>query len=74
LSINDLHFDVFCENLEIALKEHGGDEEAVKEVFIFVEPLREKIVNRNRTKPLIDRIGGSVKLNEIIDKEFTLLE
>ena len=73
LSITDLHFDVFCEQLEQALKEHGGDDEALKEVFIFIEPLREKIVNRNRAKPLVERIGGLKKIGEIVDREFEIV-
>lgn len=41
LSIDDFHFDVFCELLENCMKEQGADEEALKEFFIFIEPQRE---------------------------------
>ena len=68
LCIEDVQFDAFCEVLETSLKEHGIDDEGVRELFIVIEPLRDQIVNKDRAKPLIDRLGGLEVVYGIIDR------
>ncbi len=53
LSIDESQFEAFCEVLEGTLLEHGLDDESIREVFIFIEPQRDQIVNKDRAKPLL---------------------
>ncbi|KRX01853.1 Thioredoxin-like fold [Pseudocohnilembus persalinus] len=74
LAINADQFEAFCQILEGTLVEQGQDEETIREVFIFIDPMKDFLANYDSAKDLIDRLGGKKIVEKIIDLEFDILK
>lgn len=60
--------------MEGTLVEFGMDDESIREFFIFVDPMKDFLVNDGSAKPLIDRIGGEKVLQKILNREYEVIE
>jgi len=79
VGVTDYHFDAFLSDFFKAMTGMGLDEALMDEVLVTVESLRQGVLGRSQTaedlakstvkngKPLIERLGGDMNLETIIE-------
>lgn len=85
LELNDFHFDAFLMDIERTLSSVGVDDDTVDEVIVILEPQRASILSGQKKKfesgarivdgkNLLDRIGGEMTIEAVVDTMFSALQ